>query len=143
MIGTIFKRLGRAYIPAVAILLFSAVVTASLGFLQASSDTATREYEELCESFPYAVTVTEPWGGYNGRVYVNGEPEWAPNWFSVKGWVYTLFTEDEPVRFYDLSGIDEPNYNKVEVNKRKEETEPVDNVKDELIFNDDKSTLCL
>ena len=126
MIGTIFKRLGRAYIPAVAILLFSAVVTASLGFLQASSDTATREYEEFCESFPYTVTVTDPWGGYNGRVYVNGEPEWAPNWFSVKGWVYTLFTEDEPVRFYDLSGIDEPNYNKVEVNKRKEETEPVE-----------------
>ncbi len=90
MIKKTLKTLKRAPVRALAVLLFAAVITMIICALQASNEAELSNYEETWKSVPIIVTVTPPSEN-------NTEP------FLIDTWVYDLFTEKEPVKFYDVS----------------------------------------
>ena len=90
MIKKLFKRFTRAPVPAVAILLFAAIISVIICALQESNAEELRHYEEAYQSVPVTVTVTEPSG-------TNGDD------FFIENWVWELFTKEEPIQILDLS----------------------------------------
>ena len=92
MIIRTLKTLKRAPVRAVAVLLFAAIVAMIICALQASNEAELSNYEETWKSVPITVTVTPPSEN-------NTEP------FLIDTWVYDLFTEKEPVKFYDVSAV--------------------------------------
>ncbi|MBQ3229169.1 MAG: ABC transporter permease [Clostridia bacterium] len=90
MIKKTLKTLKRAPVRALAVLLFAAVITMIICSLHASNEAELRNYEEVWQSVPITVTVTEPSG-------VNSDM------FLINTWVYELFTKKDPQVFYDVS----------------------------------------
>lgn len=86
------KRLKRAPIPAVAVLLFAAVISAIICALHASNKAELRNYEEMWQTVPVTVTVTRA---------VPSESDSGLYW--IQDWVYYLFTRENPVSFFDVS----------------------------------------
>ena len=95
MIKKTLKRLKRAPIPAIAVLLFSAIISMIICALQASNEAELRNYEEAYQSVPVTVTVTEPSG-------TNGDD------FFIRNWVWELFTEKEPIQIMMFSASGAP-----------------------------------
>lgn len=130
MIRRVLNNLKRAPIRTAVLLLFAAIVSLTVCSLQASGDAKMRDYEEADATLPITVTVTDPWGGFKvWSNYLNGdtiERRWSESHFYVREWIYKLFTNEEPVRFYDVSSIDDPTKNRDEVDKIKNETVPVE-----------------
>ncbi len=126
MIPKALKHLKRAPLRAVAILLFATVVSVIICSLHAWSEAELRNYEEASATLPITVTVTDPWGGFKGwSNYVNGdtiEVRWSESLFYVRSWIYKIFTKEEPVKFYDVSGAN----NEEEREKLKNEAVPVE-----------------
>ncbi len=96
MIKRTLKSLKRAPVRAVAVLLFAAVITMIICALHASNEAELRNYEEVWQSVPITVTVTDPKGVNDGKLIIDS-------------WVLDLFERDEPVKFYDASA--EKKYN--------------------------------
>ena len=96
MIKKTLKRLRRAPIPAIAVLLFAAIISVIICTLQESNEAELRNYEEMWQSVPITVTVTDPKGVNDGKLLIDS-------------WVLDLFERDEPVKFYDASA--EKKYN--------------------------------
>ena len=94
MIKKALKTLKRAPVRAVAVLLFAAVITMIICALHASNEAELSNYEETWKSVPITVTVTKP----------SGADTDLP--FSVKDWVFFLFTGEEPVQFLDTSAAE-------------------------------------
>ena len=88
MIKKLFKRFTRAPVRAVAVLLFAAVISMIICALQASNEAEVRNYEEAYQAVPVTVTVTNPSGS---------DPD------TIRSWVLDIFTDEEPVKFYDVS----------------------------------------
>ena len=95
MIKRTLKNLKRAPVRAVAVLLFAAVITMIICALHASNEAELRNYEEVWQSVPITVTVTDPKGKSDDLL--------------IDSWVLDLFERDEPVKFYDASA--EKKYN--------------------------------
>jgi hypothetical protein len=83
----LFKRLP---VSSVMILLFAAIVSVIICALQASKEEKMRNYEETYKTVPITVTVTDP-------------SETNTDIFLIASWVYDLFAEQEPRKFYDVS----------------------------------------
>ena len=96
MIKKTLKSLKRAPVRAVAVLLFAAVISMIICALHASNEAELRNYEEVWQSVPITVTVTDPKGVNDGDLLIDS-------------WVLDLFERDEPVKFYDASA--EKKYN--------------------------------
>ena len=90
MTKKIVNRFTRAPIPAIAVLLFAAVVSVIICALKASNDAELRNYEEMWQSAPITVTVTAPSG-------INSDG------FIIQPWVLALFTEQDSVDIFDVS----------------------------------------
>ncbi len=88
MIKKTLKSLKRAPVRAVAVLLFAAVITMIICSLQASNEAELLHYEEAYQAVPVTVTVTASSG--NDRDF-------------IMSWVLDIFTDEEPVKFYDVS----------------------------------------
>ena len=95
MIKKTLKNLKRAPVRAVAVLLFAAVISMIICALHASNEAELRNYEEVWQSVPITVTVTDPKGKSDDLL--------------IDSWVLDLFERDEPVKFYDASA--EKKYN--------------------------------
>lgn len=108
MIIRTIKRLKRAPVPAIAVLLFAAVVSVIICALQASNEAEVRNYEAAYQSVPVTVTVTEPSG-------INSDT------LSISSWVLDLFTGESTVEVIDTSAAKDFN----ESVSLKEKTEPV------------------
>ncbi len=93
MILKSIKRLKRLPISAIAVLLFAAVITMIICALHASNEAELRNYEEVWQSVPITVTVTDPKGGNDGKLL-------------IKSWVLDLFERDEPIKIYDASNFE-------------------------------------
>ena len=91
MIKKTLKRLKRAPIPAIAVLLFAAVVSVIVCTLHATNEAELRNYEEAYRSVPVTVTVSAL-AHEDGRKTV------------ISGWVADLFTGSSPVEMIDVSG---------------------------------------
>lgn len=83
MLFRIVRRMKRAVVTAVPILLFSIIISVILCAMQASNDAEVRRYEELRLKLPVTMTVTSPTGG---------DLPW------IAPWVYYLFSGDAPVK---------------------------------------------
>ena len=90
MIKKLFKRFTRAPVPAVAILLFAAIISVIICALHASNEAELRNYEEAYQAVPVTVTVTDPMGN-------NTDPS------SIKPWVLDLLTGESTVELIDTS----------------------------------------
>ena len=90
MIKKALKSLKRAPVRAVAVLLFAAVISMIICTLHASNEAELRNYEEVWQSVPITVTVTDPTGKNDGDLLISP-------------WVLSIFTDDTPVKFYDDS----------------------------------------
>ena len=112
MIKKTLKTLKRAPVRAVAVLLFAAVITMIICALQASNEAELRNYEETYQGVPITVTVT-----HLAQTGFTKNP--------IQYWVYYLFTEEESVEFYDLSGLEDPN-DSIAVVKFIRKTEPIE-----------------
>ncbi len=93
MIKKILNRLKRAPVSAIALLLFAVVISVIICTLQASNDAELRHYEEIFNSVPITVTLTHLLPSDNEEI-------------PIQSWVLDLFTGEEPVKFYDLSGLE-------------------------------------
>ena len=93
MIIKTMKSLKRAPVRAVAVLLFAAVISMIICALQASNDEELHHYEETLKAVPITVTVTRLLES-DGRL--------------MQSWILDIFTKEEPVKFYDLSGLENP-----------------------------------
>lgn len=82
MIFHTWKRLRRAPLPALAVLLFSAVLAAALCFLQAENEAEQRSYEETCRTIPVTLTVCNLSGT---QVSDLAAPGWVADLFSDSG----------------------------------------------------------
>ncbi len=92
MIKKTLQALKRAPIPAIAILLFAAIISIIICALQASNEAELRNYEEAYQAIPVTVTVTEPNGASDDLL--------------IDSWVLDLFERDEPIKIYDASNWD-------------------------------------
>ena len=90
MIKKTFKRLKRAPIPAIAVLLFAAVVSVIVCTLHATNEAELRNYEEAYRSVPVTVTVSAL-AHEDGRKTV------------ISAWVADLFTGRSLVEMVDVS----------------------------------------
>ena len=88
MIKKTLTTLKRAPVRAVAVLLFAAVISMIICSLQASNEAEVCHYEEAYQAVPVTVTVTNPSGS---------DPD------TIRSWVLDIFTDEEPVKFYDVS----------------------------------------
>ena len=98
MIKRTLKNLKRAPVRAVVVLLFAAVISMIICALHASNEAELRNYEEVWQSVPITVTVTDPKGVNDGDL-------------TIKCWVVDLFEREEPIKIYDAS-----NYGKYDNN---------------------------
>ena len=96
MIKKTLKRLKRAPIPAIAVLLFAAVVSVIVCTLHATNEAELRNYEEAYRSVPVTVTVSAL-AHEDGRKTV------------ISGWVADLFTGSSPVEIIDVSAAKDYN----------------------------------
>ena len=90
MILKIIKRIKRAPVSAIAVLLFAVIISMIICALQASNEAELRNYEEMWQSVPITVTVTDPTGKNDGDLLISP-------------WILSIFTDDTPVKFYDDS----------------------------------------
>ena len=111
MIKKTLKTLKRAPVRAVAVLLFAAVISMIICALHASNEAELRNYEETLKTVPITVTVTDLSGTNNGKLIIDP-------------WVLDLFIGDKPVKFYDLSVLEDPN-DYFAASKLRRETEPI------------------
>ena len=111
MIKKTLKRIKRAPVRAIAVLLFAAIISMVICVLQESNDMEVLNYEETWKSVPITVTVTDLSGANNGKLLIDP-------------WVLDLFIGDEPVKFYDLSGLENPN-DFIAVGEYIDATEPI------------------
>ena len=86
MIKKTLKNLKRAPVRAFAVLLFAAVISMIICALHASNEAELRNYEEVWQSVPITVTVTDPKGVNDGKLLIDS-------------WVLDLFERDEPIKF--------------------------------------------
>lgn len=86
MLNYIISQMKRKPLPAVAVLLFAAILTMVLCGLQAASEQEQRNYEELYRTVPVTVTVTDITG-------TNSDIEGFP-------FVYNVFTSDYEMGAY-------------------------------------------
>ena len=93
MIKKTLKTLKRAPVRAFAVLLFAAVITMIICALQASNEAELRNYEEVWQSVPITVTVTDPKGVNDGDLLIDS-------------WVLDLFEREEPIKIYDASNYE-------------------------------------
>ncbi|MBO5967865.1 MAG: hypothetical protein J6S14_05130 [Clostridia bacterium] len=105
------KRIKRAPVSAIAVLLFAAIISVIICTLQASNEAELRNYEETWKTVPITVTVTDLSGTNNGKLIIDP-------------WVLDLFIGDKPVKFYDLSVLEDPN-DYFAASKLRRETEPI------------------
>ncbi len=96
MIIKTLKNLKRAPVRAIAVLLFAVVISLIICALHASNEAELRNYEEVWQSVPITVTVTDPKGVNDGKLL-------------IKSWVLDLFEREEPIKIYDASNFDEYN----------------------------------
>jgi hypothetical protein len=96
MIKKTLKSLKRAPVRAIVVLLFAAVITMIICALHASNEAELRNYEEVWQSVPITVTVTDPKGVNDGDLLIDS-------------WVLDLFEREEPIKIYDASNYE--NYN--------------------------------
>ena len=90
MIKKTLKRLKRAPIPAIAVLLFAAVVSVIVCTLHASNEAELRNYEDAYRSVPVTVTVSAL-EREDGRKTL------------LQPWIPDLFTGRSPVEMVDVS----------------------------------------
>lgn len=90
MIKKTFKRLTRAPVRAIAVLLFAAVVSVIICALQASNEAELLHYEESYQSIPVTVTVT-------------GLPRENKYNHLIATWVPDLFLGKAPLKIVDVS----------------------------------------
>ncbi len=93
MIKKTLKRLKRAPVSAIAILLFAAIISVIICALHASNEAELRNYEEMWQTVPITVTVTDPTGKNDGKLLIDS-------------WVLDLFERDEPIKIYDASNYE-------------------------------------
>ncbi len=94
MIKKTLKTLKRAPVRAIAVLLFAAVISMIICALHASNEAELQNYEEMWQSVPVTVTVTDPTGT-------------LPEPTVISTWVVDLFSGEEPVKFYDVSAAND------------------------------------
>ena len=82
-------------------LLICAVIVVGVYSLHNSAQEKMKQYEEDLTAVQVTVTVTTPTGEPKVEVLDDGTVFEIP--FSIPEWVYRLFTEQEPVLFYDVS----------------------------------------
>ena len=82
-------------------LLICAVIAVGVYSLHKSAQEKMKQYEEDLTAVQVTVTVTTPTGEPKVEVLDDGTVFEIP--FSIPEWVYRLFTEQEPVLFYDVS----------------------------------------
>ena len=89
MIKKTLKRIKRAPVRAVAVLLFAAIISMIICVLQESNDAEVRNYEEAYQSIPVTVTISclPRERGY----------------YSIASWVLDLFTGKKPIEIIDVS----------------------------------------
>ena len=83
------------------LLLICAVIAVGVYALHATAEEKLRQYEEAFAAIPVTLTVTTPTGELETEILKDGtvyERE-----LSIPNWVYQIFTEREPVKFYDVS----------------------------------------
>ena len=90
MIEKRHKRLKSTYIPAIAVLLFAAVVSVIICVLYASNEAYLRKQEEALQSTPITVTV-------------RGVPVYEGHKAGISPWTIDLFTGKNPVKIQDMS----------------------------------------
>jgi len=93
MIKKTLKTLKRAPVRAFAVLLFAAVISMIICALHASNEAELRNYEEVWQSVPITVTVTDPKGVNDGDLLIDS-------------WVLDLFEREEPIKVYDASNYE-------------------------------------
>ena len=93
MIKKVFNRFKRTPVPAVAILLFAAVVSVIICALQASNDEEMRHYEEAYQAVPIKFSITHPY--YKGEALGLGS--------NLPMWALDLFTDKNDVEIIDVS----------------------------------------
>ena len=109
MILNTIKRFKHTPVTAMAILLFSAIISVIICTLQASNEAELRNYEETWKSVPITVTVTEP-SGINSDMFL------------INAWVVDLFTGNESLNFYDVSDAE----NFMEATNLKSDATPIE-----------------
>lgn len=105
------KRLRRAITSTIALLLFSAVISIIICAMQLINEAEVRHYEETWQSVPITVTVTNL--------------SQTDSKMAIQNWVLDIFNGEEPVKFYDMSGLgntDDPE----EIYEYKLNTEPIE-----------------
>lgn len=85
------KRLRRAITSTIALLLFSAVISIIICAMQLINEAEVRHYEETWQSVPITVTVTNL--------------SQTDSKMAIQNWVLDIFNGEEPVKFYDMSGL--------------------------------------
>ena len=93
MIKKVFNRFKRTPVPAVAILLFAAVVSVIICALQASNDEEMRHYEEAYQAVPIKFSITHP--SFKGEALDLGS--------NLPMWALDLFTDKNDVEIIDVS----------------------------------------
>ena len=109
----LLRNIKRAPMRTIAMLLFATVISVIICALQASNEAELRNYEETWKSVPVTATITEPSGSITDQLFITT-------------WVYDLFTDEEPVQFYDISGVEDPKKNPSEIFRIQRETDPVE-----------------
>ena len=89
MIKKVFTRFKRAPVPAVAILLFAAIISVIICALQESNEAELRNYEDAYQSIPVNITV-------------RGLPH-EDRYYSISDWVVELFIGEAPLKIVDAS----------------------------------------
>ena len=105
------KRLKRAIASTIALLLFSAVISIIICAMQLINEAEMRHYEETWQSVPITVTVTN-------LLQTDSR-------MPIQNWVLDIFNGEEPVKFYDMSGLgntDDPE----EIYEYKLKTDPTE-----------------
>ena len=93
MIKKTLKTLKRAPVRAFAVLLFAAVITMIICALQASNEAELRSYEELWETAPITITLTDPTGTKTDKLW--------PSY-----WVLDIFTGRQNITLMDLAALE-------------------------------------
>ena len=90
MIKKLLNRFKRAPVPAIAILLFAAIISVIICVLQKSNEEELRHYEEAYQSIPVAVTVS-------------GLQDGDRSYYPIQSWVTDLFLGEKTVKMVDAS----------------------------------------
>lgn len=106
------QRFKRAPISAIAVLMFSVILSIVICALHASNEAELQHYEETYQAVPITVTVT-----HLAQTDFTKKP--------IQHWVFYLFTEEESVEFYDLYALEDPN-DSIAVVEFIRKTEPIE-----------------